>query len=56
MRSIKDFSGGRLEYRNDDGGNIHLPVGRTDFADADMKWPPSTRGLIFAAPYVLQRD
>jgi large subunit ribosomal protein L1 len=34
--AVKDFSGGRIEYRNDDGGNIHLPVGRTSFTDADL--------------------
>jgi len=34
--AVKDFSGGRIEFRNDDGGNIHLPVGRTSFTDADL--------------------
>jgi large subunit ribosomal protein L1 len=35
--AVKEFSGGRIEFRNDDGGNIHLPVGRTSFADGDLK-------------------
>jgi large subunit ribosomal protein L1 len=36
-QAVKDFSGGRIEFRNDDGGNIHLPVGRVSFTDADLK-------------------
>lgn len=35
--AVKDFSGGRIEFRNDAGGNIHLPVGRTSFPDGDLK-------------------
>lgn len=35
--AVKDFSAGRLEFRNDAGGNIHLPVGRVSFAPADLK-------------------
>ncbi len=35
--AVKDFSGGRLEFRNDDGGNIHMPVGRVSFPDEDLK-------------------
>lgn len=34
---VKEFSAGRLEFRNDDGGNIHLPVGRTSFTPGDLK-------------------
>ena len=36
-QTVKDFAGGRLEFRNDSGGNIHLPVGRVSFADGDLK-------------------
>ena len=35
--AVKAFSGGRVEFRNDSGGNIHLPVGRVSFADVDLK-------------------
>ena len=35
--AVKEFAAGRLEFRNDDGGNIHLPVGKASFADADLK-------------------
>ncbi len=35
--AVKEFSGGRVEFRNDSGGNIHLPVGRSSFPDEDLK-------------------
>lgn len=37
VQAVKEFAAGRLEYRNDAGGNIHLPVGKVSFADADLK-------------------
>jgi large subunit ribosomal protein L1 len=37
VTAVKEFGAGRLEFRNDPGGNVHLPVGRTDFADGDLK-------------------
>jgi len=35
--AVKEFAAGRIEFRNDDGGNIHLPVGRASFPDTDLK-------------------
>ena len=35
--AVKEFSAGRLEFRNDSGGNIHLPVGRVSFSVEDLK-------------------
>ena len=35
--AVKEFSAGRLEFRNDDGGNIHLPVGRVSFSVEDLQ-------------------
>ncbi len=35
--AAKEFSMGRLEYRNDAGGNIHLPVGKIGFPVEDLK-------------------
>lgn len=35
--AVKAFGGGRLEFRNDKGGNIHIAVGRSSFADADLE-------------------
>lgn len=34
--AVKEFTAGRLEFRNDKGGNIHLPVGRASFTDEDL--------------------
>lgn len=31
---IAEFAAGKIEYRNDDGGNLHVPVGKLSF-DAD---------------------
>lgn len=36
-KAVKEFTAGRLEYRNDAGGNIHLPVGKAGFSVADLK-------------------
>lgn len=35
--AVKEFAAGRREFRNDDGGNIHMPVGKTSFSAADLK-------------------
>jgi len=37
VTAVREFTAGRLEFRNDAGGNVHLPVGKTDFAEADLK-------------------
>ena len=34
---VKEYAAGRLEYRNDAGGNIHLRVGKVSFSDEDLK-------------------
>ena len=34
--AVKEYSAGKLEYRNDDGGNIHCIVGKMSFSDADL--------------------
>ncbi len=36
VNAIKEYAAGKLEYRNDSGGNIHLPVGRTTFPVEDL--------------------
>lgn len=36
VKAVQEFSAGRLEFRNDSGGNIHLPVGKTSFSDEDL--------------------
>ncbi len=37
VNAVKEFSAGKLEYRNDAGGNIHAMVGKVSFDDADLK-------------------
>lgn len=37
VAAVRDFSAGRLEFRNDSGGNIHLPVGKVSFAPEDLR-------------------
>jgi large subunit ribosomal protein L1 len=34
--AIKEYAAGKLEFRNDAGGNIHMPVGKTDFPVEDL--------------------
>ena len=34
--AVAEFRSGRVEYRNDDSGNLHLIVGRADFPDEDL--------------------
>lgn len=34
--AVRDFAAGKIEFRNDAGGNIHAVVGKADFADADL--------------------
>ncbi len=30
-RAVTEFIGGKIEYRNDSGGNVHVPVGKKSF-------------------------
>lgn len=30
-QAVVEFQGGRVEFRNDDGGNLHVPVGKLNF-------------------------
>jgi len=29
--TVREYAAGKVEYRNDDGGNLHVPVGRMSF-------------------------
>jgi large subunit ribosomal protein L1 len=37
VTAVKEFTAGRVEFRNDSGGNIHLPVGKVSFSEEDLK-------------------
>ncbi|MGD8451697.1 MAG: 50S ribosomal protein L1 [Phycisphaerae bacterium] len=37
VQAVRDYSAGKLEFRNDKGGNVHAVVGKLSFADADLK-------------------
>jgi large subunit ribosomal protein L1 len=35
--AVAEYSAGKLEFRNDDGGNVHAIVGKASFSDEDLK-------------------
>lgn len=35
--AVKEYAAGKVEFRNDAGGNVHTVVGKLSFADADLK-------------------
>lgn len=35
--AVQEYAAGKMEYRNDDGGNIHGVVGKVSFSDEDLK-------------------
>ncbi|HVP10625.1 MAG TPA: 50S ribosomal protein L1 [Phycisphaerae bacterium] len=35
--AVKEFSAGKVEFRNDAGGNLHAVVGRADFSEDDLR-------------------
>ncbi|MBL4888959.1 MAG: 50S ribosomal protein L1 [Candidatus Lindowbacteria bacterium] len=35
-KAVEDFKSGRVEYRNDKSGNVHLAVGKASFESADL--------------------
>ncbi|MCP4757909.1 MAG: 50S ribosomal protein L1 [Planctomycetes bacterium] len=36
ITAVKEFAAGKSEYRNDDGGNLHVVIGRLSFPEADL--------------------
>jgi large subunit ribosomal protein L1 len=35
--AVKEYAAGKVEFRNDAGGNVHAVVGKMSFADTDLK-------------------
>jgi len=36
VNAVKEYSAGKLEYRNDDGGNVHCIIGKMSFSEDDL--------------------
>jgi large subunit ribosomal protein L1 len=34
--AVREYAAGKVEFRNDAGGNIHMPVGKMSFASEDL--------------------
>lgn len=34
--AVKEYAAGKVEYRTDDGGNVHAPVGKVSFDEAKL--------------------
>jgi large subunit ribosomal protein L1 len=48
-RAVAEFKGGKVEYRTDRYGNVHVPIGKASFA------PPALAANFFAVVDELQR-
>ena len=35
-QAVAEYAAGKVEYRNDKSGNVHAPVGKWSFSDADL--------------------
>ncbi|MBT6562765.1 MAG: 50S ribosomal protein L1 [Candidatus Scalindua sp.] len=36
LNAVKEFREGKIEYRTDAGGNVHVPVGKVSFPNGDL--------------------
>lgn len=36
VQAVREFGAGRIEFRTDAGGNVHVPVGKVSFEDAKL--------------------
>lgn len=35
-KAVKEYGAGKVEFRNDKGGNLHAPLGKMSFSEADL--------------------
>ena len=36
VKAVKDYAAGKVEFRNDSGGNVHVVIGKQSFADQQL--------------------
>lgn len=36
VTAVREYAAGKVEYRNDDGGNIHCTIGKMNFSENDL--------------------
>lgn len=36
VQAVTDYAAGKVEFRNDSGGNVHVPVGKIDFEEQKL--------------------
>jgi large subunit ribosomal protein L1 len=36
VTAVKEYSAGKVEYRTDDGGNVHCLIGKMSFKEQDL--------------------
>ena len=36
VKAVEEFSAGKVEYRNDDGGNVHCVIGKMSFSEEQL--------------------
>jgi large subunit ribosomal protein L1 len=60
QQAVKEFAAGKIEFRNDAGGNVHAIVGKASFSEQDLQEniesfvdhirrmkPPTSKGVYF---------
>ena len=40
VNAVAEFAAGKVEFRNDPGGNVHVVIGKQSFENQDVVWSP----------------